>query len=229
MATLGKSKARTAGQGRVSLRGVTYDEYVRIAEDPANDHLRLIYHDGVLEVMSPHRAHEQPAGRIGMLVRAITCELGISCSGMRMTKFHRSGGEPHKGHGKEPDECFYLASEAQILGKDTVDLDAGDPPPDIWVEVDHRASSLGKLPLYAALRVPEIWRYRTRKKTLMFLALSADGVYESVERSLSLPMLTPAIALEALGMCEGISESVWDRRLRAWVRDTFGPKIGQPG
>ncbi|MBO0719619.1 MAG: Uma2 family endonuclease, partial [Blastocatellia bacterium] len=34
-----------------------------------------------------------------------------------------------------------------------------DPPPDIVVEIDIHHSSVAKLPIYAALGVPEIWRY----------------------------------------------------------------------
>jgi hypothetical protein len=174
--------------------------------------------------MSPRREHEQPASRIGMVVRALTCELSIPCSGMRTTTFHRSDGGIRKGHGKEPDECFYLASECKILGKETVDLDAGDPAPDLWIEVDHRASSLGKMALYAKLGVPELWRYRTKTKSLVFLILNESGGYNPTDQSKSLPMLTPALVIEALAMCEGISESVWDRRLRIWVREKFAPE-----
>jgi hypothetical protein len=34
-----------------------------------------------------------------------------------------------------------------------------DPPPDLVIEVDITRSSLDKLPIYAALGVPEVWRY----------------------------------------------------------------------
>ena len=34
-----------------------------------------------------------------------------------------------------------------------------DPPPDLVIEVDITRSSLDKLSIYAALRVPEVWRY----------------------------------------------------------------------
>lgn len=33
--------------------------------------------------------------------------------------------------GFEPDECFYFQSVEHIRGKEDVDLDAGDPPPDL--------------------------------------------------------------------------------------------------
>jgi Uma2 family endonuclease len=70
-----------------------------------------------------------------------------------------------RGRGKEPDKAFYFANAAAIRGKETIDLRV-DPPPDLWIEVDNRGSSKGKLQLYAALGVPELWRYQARRALL---------------------------------------------------------------
>jgi hypothetical protein len=51
------------------LYGVTYDEYVRLRRQPRNDHLRMIYHDGVLELLSPEYRHEGGSYRIDMVMR----------------------------------------------------------------------------------------------------------------------------------------------------------------
>jgi len=45
-----------------------------------------------------------------------------------------------------------------MAGQDTIDL-ATDPPPDLVVEVDITHPSLDKFPIYASLRVPEVWRH----------------------------------------------------------------------
>ena len=42
--------------------------------------------------------------------------------------------------------------------KEEVDL-AIDPPPDLIIEIDITSSSLNRLPLFAAVGVPEVWRY----------------------------------------------------------------------
>src|SRR3712207_4832136 len=42
---------------------------------------------------------------------------------------------------------------------DDVDLDAGDPPPDLVLEADLPSSSLDELPIFARLGVAEVWRY----------------------------------------------------------------------
>jgi Uma2 family endonuclease len=203
------------------LTGVPYQTYVALRDHPGNDHLRMTYHDGTLEIMSPTFRHENVSSRLGLFVHLVAYELGIPYGGSRCTTFRRAGDGPRKGKGKEPDESFYFRYEPIIRGKDTIDLDAGDPPPDLWVEVDNRASSAGKLPVYATLGVPEVWRYRARKKTLAFLSLDPDGTYQSIDRSLCLPMLTPDMVLEALALGEGQSTFEWQRRLRVWIDETL--------
>jgi Uma2 family endonuclease len=204
----------------VVLRGVRYGDYVRLVRQYENRHLRMTYHDGTLEIMSPEYIHERPSTRLGVLIRVVCEELDITYEGTASTTFRR-GEDPtkKKGKGKEPDESFYFANATRILGKERIDLDAGDPPPDLWIEVDHRSSSRGKLPVYAALGVPEVWRYRAATKRLRFVRLAADrGTYEAIERSLCLPMLTPSLVQEALALGDGLLESAWTRLVREWAR-----------
>src|SRR5579871_1821002 len=210
-----KRRPRRRRPAGAILRGVLYEDYVRLRDVPANDHLRMTYHDGTLEIMSPENLHEMPSRRIGLVIYEVAMGLGISCSGTGSTTFRLRGREVKKGSGKEPDESFYFANEARILARsDTaIDLDAGDPPPDLWIEIDNRASSAGKLPVYAALGVPEVWRYRSRRRVLWF-GRRVEGGYEPIERSLSLPMLTPALVLEAMALGEGKSEIAWGVILR---------------
>jgi Uma2 family endonuclease len=199
------------------LRGVSYDFYSQVRREPANRLLRMTYHNGTLEIMSPQYRHEKSFRWIGLVSLAVTAVLGISCQGAGSTTFSRRGRRFREGWGKEPDQSFYLASEAAIRGQEEIDLEV-DPPPDLWIEVDNRGSSRGRMPLYAALRVPEIWRFRTRGPRLWFGQLDGDH-YREIERSLALPMLTPQAALEALSLGSGLSESEWDVRLRTWVGD----------
>lgn len=213
----------------VVLHGVRYRDYVALRDEPANDHLRMTYHDGTLEIMSPESIHELPSRRIGIFLAVICEELDIEFQGLGCTTFRR--GEKHKkrGKGKEPDQCFYFANAAKVLGVNRFDLDR-DPPPDVWVEVDHRSSSAGKLPVYAALGVPEVWRLRAASGHLRFMRLDpARNAYEQVDRSPSLPMLTPDLVLEGLALGEGLLEKSWIKKLRAWVRERFvGHGTGGP-
>jgi len=208
------------------LRGVSYDEYVRLRDDPKNDRLRMTYHDGTLELMSPASVHEHPCRRLGLLIAIVAEEFEIPCEGVRSTTFRRGGAAPQRGKGKEPDEAFYFANASRIVNNKGLDLDAGDPPPDLWIEVDNRSSSAGRLPLYAGLGVPEVWRFRARAGRLWFGRLAGGTTYEAIDRSLSLPMFTPQLVLDALALGEGVLESTWTRRVREWARATLAPPDG---
>ena len=145
------------------LRGVSYDFYEEVRRAPGNYHVRMTYHDGTLEIMSPQYRHEKYSRRIGFIVLAVTSLLGITCEGAGSTTFKRRGQGRKRGWGKEPDQSFYMASALKIRGKDEIDLEV-DPPPDLWIEVDHRGSLRGRLPLYAALGVPEVWRFHPARR-----------------------------------------------------------------
>jgi hypothetical protein len=54
------------------------------------------------------------------------------------------------------------------------------------VESDYTHSSLNKFNIYAALGVPELWRYR--KQTLQVYQL-VEGKYEQAAKSLAFPFL----------------------------------------
>src|SRR5689334_10542331 len=134
-------KAETAGvvyvPEPVVLHGVTYGEYLKLRRDEANDHLRMTYHDGTLELMSPEFIHELPSRRLSVLIFVVCEELDIEFLGAGSTTIHRGQKGSKKGKGKEPDECFYFANASGVLGKKRIDLNTGDPPPDLWVEVDN--------------------------------------------------------------------------------------------
>src|SRR5438034_9295297 len=105
--------------------------------------------------MSPLPEHEDYKDFVSHAVRALSDELGIELE-------PRWGSATWKRRtfrkGAEPDTCFYVANAHRIIGKPKIDLDS-DPPPDIVVEIDMTNESLSKFPIYAAIGVPEIWRY----------------------------------------------------------------------
>ena len=224
----GKSKPRIRSVPTVPaplvLKGVTYDMYHELRDEPANEHMRMTYHNGTLEIMSPEYVHELSSRRLGMFIGLLTAELAIPCQGTASTTFRRGTNRLKRGVGKEPDESFYFVNLGQILGKSTIDLEV-DPPPDLWIEVDHRASSAGRLVIFAEMKVPEIWRYQVQTRKIWFGVLR-DGKYHKVERSGVLPMLRPAQVVEAIDLGEGHSESAWIRNVQAWIRQQFVPKEG---
>ncbi len=225
--TSGVAKARAARpRSNVTvLHRVPYEVYARLTEADANRHLKMAYHDGTLEIVSPRlQDHEEHSVKFRWIVTSMADHLGLTYHCSAGATFRRAGGGVYAGVGKEPDESYYLANAARLPRDRNIDLDAGDPPPDLWIEVDNRASSKSRLPVYASLGVPEVWRYRSRKKTLQFLGL-AGSAYEPIERSLCLDPLTPALVLEALALGDNPLDSVYRGLLGAWVDRTF-PRPG---
>ncbi len=200
------------------IRHVPYKVYVRLARASVNRHERMTYHNGTLEIVTLRlRKHERPSARLRILISVVAEALGLEYEGTDSATFSKSGDGPYQGVGKEPDKSFYIANLTRLPQDRDPDLDAGDPPPDLWIEVDNRVSSADRLPVYAALGVPEVWRFRAETRRLQILEL-VEANYQPVDRSLSLPILTPSLVLEALALGEGLPESTWVRLLREWVR-----------
>ena len=168
-----------------------WDDYERLLEDLCNrPHLRVTYDGGRLEIMSPLPEHEEYASFIDALVRAVSEELHLTLE----TRGRATWKRRRLARGVEPDACYYAASAERIIGKRTIDLES-DPPPDIVVEIDITNESLSKFPIYAALSVPEIWRYDGR--VMQFYALTHDA-YRVISDSQFFPGLIPAMLADAL-------------------------------
>lgn len=149
MATLIRPTAQS-----VLLEGVSWVTYECLLADFGDSHAaRVAYDRGMLEIMSPSYAHEQLNTLVAMLVSLIATEMDSDFENAGSTTFKRADVE----RGFEPDSCFYLQHVAAIRGKRTIHLNT-DPPPDLVVEIDLTHPSLDKLPIYATLGVPEVWR-----------------------------------------------------------------------
>jgi hypothetical protein len=103
-------------------------------------------------------------------------------------------------------------------GKTTLDLEQ-DPPPDIVVEVDTTNESLSKFGIYAALGVPEIWRYDGQ--AAYFYQLSG-AEYHDTPVSVGLPILAAARLTEFLEIGKTEGQTGARRRFRKWVREQIG-------
>ena len=118
--------------------------------------------------------------------------------------------------GFQPNEAYYIANELLVRGKDTFEPDI-DPPPDLLLEVDVTSSSKWRLESFAALKVPEVWRYSNEQ--IQFLRLSDDGIYFAVEKSPALPMLTPSDITECFELLSTLSENHVLKTLVAKLRE----------
>ena len=116
---------------------------------------RMTYDQGVLEIMSPSMSHENLGRLIGRMVEAFTEERGIEIVSVASMTVKLEALQ----RGFEADEAYYIARSDQVRGKEELDF-AIDPAPDLVIEIDISRSSLNKLPVFAAFRIPEYWQYR---------------------------------------------------------------------
>ena len=165
------------------LQNISWKDYEQLLKDLV-DHpgVRVSYDEGRLEIMSPLPEHEEYKDSIYRMVCAFAEARGIEVETRGSATWKRSSIRK----GSEPDTCFYVANAARIIGKRTIDLES-DPPPDVVVEIDATNESLSKFGIYAALGVPEIWRYDGRETRLYKLSGAA---YAEIPESISLPGLT---------------------------------------
>jgi Uma2 family endonuclease len=176
---------------------------------------RFTYNKGWLEIMSPSIEHEWFHRALGQVVEVITEELNIP----RLSAGSTTLKVQLEKQGLEPDECYYLAHEAQMRGKRELDLSV-DPPPDLAIEVDISRSSIDKLGIYAELAVPEVWFYDG--ESLMVHELQADGSYVRRDASPAFPFLDLEEVERFMGQCDRAGETTWIRSFRAWVRRKYG-------
>jgi len=205
---------------RLVLYGVdwrTYGRWLR-ARGPRRG-LRLTYDRGVLEFMTLTFGHENWAHFLGRLVIALTEVLGLPIAGGGSTTFRRR----KKQLGMEPDECFWIANESRVRGKERLNLRV-DPPPDLAIEVDIYHSSLDRMGIYAAIGVAEVWRFDGT--ALSFNGLGADGKYTITAASLAFPGLTAADLTAFLILHGQLDENALLRQFRSWVQQHLGAGSG---
>jgi Uma2 family endonuclease len=205
--------------GHVVLYNIAWSTYEALVADNGNPGTRFTYDRGKLEIMSPSEEHERCKRLIGRMIETMTEELGIPIRSVSATTWKNA----LKEQGVEADECYYVASEPRVRGRKKVDLSV-DPPPDLAIEVEITSDWIDKLPIYAGLGVPEIWRYDGQ--TLRVELLQPDGTYAAQTQSREFPFLPLAEIPRFLDQRDATDETTWIRSFREWVS---GLRRSQPG
>ena len=144
------------------LGGIRWATYQQLAADLGEQPVRLAYDQGTLEIMTPSFEHERFNRLLADIAQALAFGKDLSIEPAGSTDFSREDIE----RGFQPDSCFYLGDNVEaIKGKKRLDVSL-DPPPDLVIEVDVTSRSLDKLPLYATIGVPEIWRFDMARITI---------------------------------------------------------------
>lgn len=179
------------GEPVTRLRRATWQQYVEMRDSNENRNVRMTFDRGELELMSPTKLHERLNFLIGHCIIVWVEEKRIPFQGCGATTFRRQDLQ----RGLEPDNCYYVQNEPVVRDRDEVDL-AVDPPPDLVVEVDISSNSIDRMQIYAAMGVPEVWRWHD--DALDCLVLQPDREYAAVGTSRSLPGFPFARMVELL-------------------------------
>jgi Uma2 family endonuclease len=206
------------------LHGISWETYERIREetDAAGQVVYITYDQGRMTLMSPLPEHETWCAMLAQMVGLMARELRIPMRSLRSTTWKRQD----RGRGLEADECYYVQNERVVRGKRHLDL-ARDPPPDLAFESERTRRAEGKLGVYAALGVPELWRYDGTNLSAVVLQRDAAGQpsYVPTATSVAFPFLAVADLEPFLARTfdPAVDETTLLLEFRDWVVATLKP------
>jgi len=196
---------------RMVLENVAWETYVALADQRRGSVPRMTYDDGVLELMSPLKNHENIGCLVGRMVEAFSEERNIEVISLASVTVKRS--KLKKGY--EADESYYVTHAEQLLSKDILDFEI-DPAPDLVIEVEITSSAIKKLALFAAMNVLEVWRHDGSELRMYRLQ---DADYLPIESSVELPGLTAELINEFLALRNSVGETKLIQTFRRRVRE----------
>ncbi len=198
---------------RLVLESVSWQSYIALGAALSDrPNLRMTFDRGRLELMTLSSLHEHLKCLLTRLVDVQTEEMDLEVGGFGSMTQQRQDLE----RGLESDQCYYVQHLPRVLGLERIDL-TRDPPPDLAIEIDVSRNSLNRLAIYAALRVPEMWRYDG--ETFRVHRLNAQGEYEIQDRSEVFPSVTVAelAPFVTIGLTQGDLAMV--RAFRVWIQE----------
>lgn len=211
------SRKRSTTSPGIVFHDVSWDDYEAMLRIVGDRHIRVTYDQGTMEIFMPTFGHDNDANNLGRLVEILTEELDVDVEGGDTTTHKRED----LGKGAEPDKCYWFEKNARHMrGKRQLDL-TRDPVPDLVIEVDVTRTSLERLKIFAAMRVPEVWRSTSR--ALQFLHLQEDGTYQPRPTSRNFPSLPASAVAQFLKDGRSADKRVWIRSFRAFVREKVVP------
>ena len=201
---------------RQILRGVDWARYEELLHEYEGRNWRLTYDRGTLEIMVVSPWHERAKKLLARMLETLAEEVNSPLLALGNWTLREEG----IARGLEPDECWYTQHEEQVRDKKEIDLRV-DPPPDLAVEVEVSHSVLDRLQIYAALRIPEVWRFDG--ETVIVCLLGADGQYTQADRSPTFPQLPLEQLTPFFAHWDKTEQTQLVKSFRAWVRKTLAP------
>ncbi|PAX52748.1 Uma2 family endonuclease [Brunnivagina elsteri] len=196
---------------RTQLQNITWQTFkAMLSEMGSERNNRIAYELGIVEIMTPLMPHENSNRLIEVFVGVMCEELGLEIKRTGSLTLTRDDLE----RGGEPDSSYYIQNESLVRDKESIDLEK-DPPPDIVLEVEYSRSAINKVNLYAAMGIPEFWRFNGN--VLRIYTLSGKE-YTEVQIS---PTFNPILVKEIprfIQQAKKNGENTTTREFRTWVK-----------
>jgi Uma2 family endonuclease len=219
MSTALERSKPTAGphgdEGRLLLGGVSWDQFETLLELFSDRPLRLTYDRGTLELTSPSPLHERYKSIFTRMIETLGDELEVDYFALGSTTFASRALE----RGLEPDACFLIANAGCVTDWRNYDP-AVDPPPDLAVEIDVTSDSRKRMEIYAALNIPEVWRF---DGNALVVWTPRAGRFAASPSSPAFPTVPiQRLARFVLDYRSG-TDREWIRQFRRWLRESVVP------
>lgn len=213
--------------GHIVFEDVPWDFFERILQqfERSGQWFRLTYDDGRLELMVPGNDHELDKTTLARLVETYALEIDVPITGAGSLLLKRES----ERKGLLPDECYYVNAPAPPRTPHALrtsrkpkylDL-TKHAPPDLGIEVEVSRTVVARLPVYAGLKVPEVWRERAGHVTV--LLRQRGGKYKPSPVSVAFPRLPIEELNRFLAMSMTMSQHDVVKAFRDWARSTRPP------
>jgi Uma2 family endonuclease len=209
---------------RTVIRNVNWTFYEHLVDSiPPRAYIHVDYDGKDLEIMSPSPVHDDAKGLLRQLVEAVAQVLRIPYKSLGQTTWKRK----ELARGLESDECYTfqsdkLAAVGKAKARKSMNI-ADYPNPDLSIEVDISRPRIDRAGIYAALSVPEVWRFDGETEQVFIERLAHDGTYHPVDESGFLPIRADEVRRWVVGE-DSDDEAAWALRLRAWVAAELAPR-----
>jgi Uma2 family endonuclease len=208
--------AAVPAEQRIAIRGLSWDLYNRLSEAiGADQHVRLTFDGKDLEIMVTGPAHEDHNQLLSDFLTIVAAACGIRSRKLGQTTWKR----PAVERGLQADQCVYfdrgkLAAVARARTAGSNDV-ADYPNPDLAIEIDISQSQVDRPGIYAALKIPEVWRFNGDEAVIE--QLGPDGHYAVAKRSQWLPV-RPEDLRRWLVDDDSSDDVEWKQRLTKWAQ-----------
>ncbi|NJL64739.1 MAG: Uma2 family endonuclease [Methylacidiphilales bacterium] len=203
--------ATTQAETRTLLSYVSWQTFkIMLAEMGSERQNRIAYDSGMVEIMTPLMPHENSNRNIEGLILVLCEELGLEVKSTGSLTLTRDDIEK----GGEPDSSYYIQNELLVRGKENIDLDRY-PPPDLVLEVEYSRPKIDKLSLYAALDIPEFWRYNG---TVLRIYTLSDDKYIEVENSPTFTDIPVKDIPRFIQESKKVGQLAAKRNFRDWIK-----------